>query len=520
MRQHAHPCLTLLRTACAWLALAWLNAPTHAQEPQPSAASTQQRSIFEYVQPRGPNYQRAALEVVGVLGLGFTEYVINHDLNSRDWDFEYTWSGLRDKLSPRGYSFDTNGFDTNFTRHPAAGAMYYWVARGNRLSVLESLAAAAVASTFWEYIGELRERASLNDIWVTPLSGMILGELTVQLGAFFDRSCDTVPNRVLGTVLGTVKTVHDALDSAQPLRDTRCDRYGLSRRGAHAFELAISSGALSTVAGPRVPVRIESRFELHTYSVALDTYGAPGTGTHHFSDGNITELVLRSSFAGERWNDFTLRATMLPFGVHTRSITPGPYGHEWVFALLTAMEYGVHRFGQWRSDTQLRDRYFELDVPGVSLAYRVLHGQTRLAFELQAGAAFVAVDALALPEYGALSGARPLPAVTRTDGYNYGVGVRLTPRVSVTHRGLALGFELSAMRARAITFGDRFEESIDYAGGNERRTLATGWLRIGPQHWPVRLTLHAEWLQRWGTLDAARARRAELSTRAGIAAVF
>jgi hypothetical protein len=509
----------------AVLALAALAAPaaTSGQEPlrltPPMAAVTREPPVFQYLRPPDSRYLRTVVEEVALLGLGFAQYVANHDLNSVDWDFSYSWTGLRDKLSPRGYSFDTNGFDTNFIRHPAAGTTYYWAARGNRLSVLESLAAAAIASTFWEYIGELRERASLNDIWVTPLTGMVLGEMTVQLGAFFDRSCDTLPNRALGSLLGPVKTVHDLMDGVTPLRQTRCDAYGLSQRGAHAFELSVTSGALSTVAGPRVPARVETQLELHTQIVALESYGAPGTGVRHFIDGNVTELWLRGSFAGTVWNDFTLRATMMPLGLHQREIH-GAYGHELVFGMLTGTEYSVHRFGQWGADTQLRDRYFELDVPGASLGYRLLYGETTLALELQASAAFVAVDAIALPEYGSVGALARLPAVTRADGYNYAVGARLQPRVSLSYRGLQLGFDLAAVRAQAITVGDRFEDRKDYITGNERRTLATGWLRIGPSRWPLRVLVQASWLQRWGALAAARAERAELSVRAGLSLVF
>jgi hypothetical protein len=513
------PIQVLLCGLCfAYAAIARADEPLRLTPP--TAATSIVPSICRYQAPHGPNYVRAVLEEVGLLGLGFTQYVANHDLNSVDWDFNYTWPGLRQKLSPKGYSFDTNGFDTNFTRHPAAGATYYWVARGNRLSVLESVVAATIASTLWEYIGELRERASLNDLWVTPLSGMVLGEMTVQLGAFFDRGCDTIPNRALGTLLGTVKTAHDALDSATPLRERSCDRYGLSRLGAHSLELSITAGALSTVAGPRVPTRFESRLELHTQLVALDTYGAPGTGTTHFIDGNVSELSLRSSFAGALWNDFTVRAAMMPLGLHARSIAPGPHGQELLFGLLTETEYSVHRFGQWSGDTQLRDRYFELDVPGVSLIYRILRGETVLALELQACAAFVAVDAIALPEFRALGSVRDLPAVTRADGYNYGLGVRLQPRASLTYRGFAIGVDVSAVRAHGITWGDRYQAHAHYASGNERRTIASGWLRIGPASWPVRLTLNIEWLQRWGALDGVHAQRAELSTRAGLGAVF
>jgi hypothetical protein len=486
----------------------------------PLEVARAERPTFEYVQQPAPDYLRASLEVTVLLGLGFAQYVANHDLNSLDWDFSYSWGGLRNKLSPRGYAFDTNGFDTNFIRHSAAGTTYYWAARSNRLSILESLVAAFVASTFWEYIGELRELASLNDIITTPLTGLVLGELTLQLGAFFDRSCDAPLNHVLGALLGPIKSLHDVLDDAVPLREQQCDRYGLSKRGSHSFELSVVTGVVGTVAGPDVPVRPWTRLELHTQITAVETYGSPGEGSDSFTDGNVSELRVSGSFARDTWNDFSLRGTIIPLGLHDRAITAGMRGRELLFGLLLATEYAVHRFGEWGASSRQRDRYFELDVPGASLQYRRLWGPTVLTLELQAAAVFLGVDALALRELRALPEPPPLPTVARADGYNYALGVRLQPRVSLSHRGFQVGAELAAVRGSVITANDRFEDRADFAHGTEQRVLAIGWASLGSERWPMRLMLHGSWLQRWATLAGARAQRAELTAAGGLLVVF
>lgn len=525
--------MIVLRVSALWLGLlmACSAATVRADSGQPmrlvpplaAADFDVERPSFEYVRPQPPDYARGAIEEVILLGLGFAQYVANHDLNSLDWDFAYTWNGLRDKLSPRGYSYDTNGFDTNFIRHPAAGTTYYWAARSNRWTILESLAAAIVASTFWEYIGELRERASINDIIVTPLTGLVLGELTMQLGAFFDRSCDLTSNRILGALLGPTKSVHDLLDEATPLREQQCDRYGLSRRGEHSFQLALLAGVVSTVAGPRAPARPWSRFELHTQIIAVQSYGSAGEGTRHFTDGNVSELRLSGSYAGEYWNDFSLRGTIMPLGLHQRSLNGEAgnlRGHELMFGLLLATEYTVHRFGAWPGPSRQLDRYFELDVPGAGLLYRMHWGGLTLTLELQAAAVFVGVDALALPVLREQPNPQALPTVTAAEGYSYGLGLRLQPYVRLSYRNLQLGAELAAMRASDITSNDRFAERSDYAQGSERRTLARLWLTVGPQRWPVRLTLQGSWLHRGGVLAGTRAQRAELTAAAGLSAAF
>lgn len=519
MLHFRHRTRALLLCSLVWTYSA---SPARAQSAfiPPIEVAQAERPTFEYVEPRAPDYPRAALELVMLLGVGFADYVSKHDLNSLDWDFSYSWGGLRNKLSPRGYSFDTNGFDTNFIRHSAAGTAYYWAARSNRLSILESLVAAFVASTTWEYIGELRELASLNDLLTTPMTGLVLGELTLQLGAFFDRSCDLPSNRVLGALLGPVKTVHDLLDEATPLREQQCDRYGFSKRGAHRFELSVVTGVVGTVAGPDAPARPWTRLELHTQVTAVETYGTPGEGTHHFTDGNVSELRWSGSFARSTWNDFSLRGTIIPVGLHHRAISAAMRGHELLFGLLLATEYTVHRFGEWEESSRLRDRYYELDVPGASLQYRRLWGSTILALELQAAAVFLGVDGLALPELRMMRDRPPLPTVARASGYNYALGVRLQPRVSLTHPWFSVGAELAAVNGGVIRSNDRFEDRSDFARGHEQRAFALAWLSAGPKDWPFRLVLHGTWLQRWATLGGAHAKRAELTAAAGLCAVF
>jgi hypothetical protein len=213
----------------------------------------------------------------------------------------------------------------------------------------------------------------------------------------------------------------------------------------------------------------------------------------------------------------------MPLGLHYRAIAQdqgGLSGHELLFGLVVATEYSVHRFGDWRGASRLRDRYFELDVPGASLHYRRLWGPVVLALELQAAAVFIGVDALALPETRAMPSPPPLPTVTRVDGYNYALGIRLQPRASLTYRNVQLGAELAVVRGSVITVNDRFEERGDYAAGSERRALGLVWVGIGPNSWPARLVVHGSWLQRWGMLGGARAERAELTAAAGLSAVF
>lgn len=516
--------------AIALLSVLWACIAGHARATPGSAtvesdarSELRESKALIYVEPEPPDYLRATLEEVGLLGLGFGHYLVNHDINSRDWDFTYDWKGFRKKLGATGYSFDTNGFITNFISHPGGGVMYYWAARSNRLPVFASFAYAATASAIWEYVGEFRERASVNDLLVTPIAGFVLGEATTQLGLFFDRSCDSTPNRVLGATLSPFKALHDAIDGATPLREAECDRSGLAQRGAHELHLTFSLGPLFAVAGPHTAPRMESRLELHTRVVAVSEYGRAGRGFDSFADGNVSELRLGGSWTSAEWNDFDIRAIVLPIGLHYRSLeasSAGLTGHELTFGLLFGTEYNVHVFGNTAEGTRQRDRYFALDAPGASLVYRSFMGATSLELELQSSVALAGIDPFALPEYLTRNSITSLASVTRVNAYNYAAGMRLNPRALLRRHWFEAGAELDATRLWVITELDRYPEQESHVPIGELRTRGSVWLRAGPRSWPLRFTLSSAILQRWGKIASTHAERVELRALGSIDGVL
>lgn len=91
----------------------------------------------------------------------------------------------------------------NYVLHPYAGAVYFMGARSNGYNFYQSLLYAAAISTIgWEFgIEAFMERPSIQDIFVTPLCGAVIGE------AFYRLKREIVANdyTLFGSpVLGTI----------------------------------------------------------------------------------------------------------------------------------------------------------------------------------------------------------------------------------------------------------------------------------------------------------------------------
>ena len=79
-----------------------------------------------------------------------------------------------------GWNWDGNNISTNNIEHPYGGAVYYNVARSNGLSFWASAPVTVAGSLMWELFGE-PVPPSLNDVIITSLSGITLGEATRRL---------------------------------------------------------------------------------------------------------------------------------------------------------------------------------------------------------------------------------------------------------------------------------------------------------------------------------------------------
>lgn len=495
-------------------ALSWTRE-AHADGSELSSA----RSTFVYRTPQEKHYVRAGVEELGLIGAGLGYYFIEQQQNSIDWALGYDWMSFRQKLTCEACALDTNGFDTNFVTHPLAGTLYYLGARGNRLSVLESLGYALTMSTLWEFLGEFRERVSVNDSIVTPLAGLAIGESTTQLGAFFDRGCDTGANRVLGAVFGPSKSIHDALDGAALARSMDCDEHGFTRRGAH--ELRFWTGVASVWPNVPGPALNELRFGLDAAVTHLDEVGRPGRGWVVFSDGNVSSVDARVAVESTYVSDFRIGAHVVPVGLYYRNIDASfgktLRGREAMVGLLVGSEYSLHRqvrpAGPW-------DRIFVVDAPASRFAFALRAGAVTLDVSLDGGATFAGVTTFALARFESGLEREELASVTAAHGYSHALGFALAPRVRLRLDGAELGFDARADRFFALRALDPTRVAHGMTPIYETRRRGEVWLSVGPPSGIARATFFADFYRRSGVAGEAQAEQRELGCGGRLEAWF
>jgi Domain of unknown function (DUF3943) len=81
-----------------------------------------------------------------------------------------------------GPRIDQDHWYWNYLGHPVNGAEYYLLARNRGLKWWQSFLYSTLQSTIWEFGPEaVYERASVQDLIITPLAGSLIGEARYQL---------------------------------------------------------------------------------------------------------------------------------------------------------------------------------------------------------------------------------------------------------------------------------------------------------------------------------------------------
>ncbi len=361
---------------------------------------------FRYEAPAESHRLRAVAEIGSFLAITLTGYAFKPSPTAV--------SGS--KLD--GVRLDANPFRTNFGAHPVAGAIYYQLARSNRLSAAESALWSVAGSAVWETI-EFRESASLNDLVVTPVGGVAIGAPLFELAAHFDRAPRSTIGEVLAWVSGLPKKATDAWDGARPRRGDPGD----------ALESAFTAGGGAVRQGGAW--RGLASLGLGWRLVRDAEWGAPGTGTHALLDAGVTGAAVEAAFSDRGVQDLSIRLSVLLAAVHARDLAEdGPARVRGVEALAGAGAGFMFRMHDWGAGLP-GDWLAVVELPALAAEGAWSAGFVRARASLAAAPTLGGVRSLALAVDPGAVPPEELPTVQNAYDYHFGVGAALAPAVEV-----------------------------------------------------------------------------------------
>jgi hypothetical protein len=436
---------------------------------------------FRYLEPQDAHPWRAAGWIGLELSLHMAQYLLTDRPPGPVYETAYTpW----DKLAHGAVSFDANTFQTNFLGHPFMGASMYQLARGSREPAWLASLYALAGSTTWELI-EFQEKASINDLVVTPVAGVALGEALFQLGAHLDRSPPSAMRTVLAWLTAPWKKVNDAIDGATPDRGAPDDTLE-----AHAW---IGGAAVSTAEGRRGEVRLAGGWRL----VRDVDYGTPGQSVRAWLDGQASGLQAVVAADDHGITDARLQSSALLAALYARSLDPAGHGLDLVAGVGPGFELRGHAW--------TRAGPFDLagvvELPRGALEGRWLAGPVRLTVRLDGALVFAGSRSFALDGDPGAAPHDTLPTVQQEHGYHFGLGgsLRAAAELAAGAARLSAAWRADALDGRANpdpTPGYHPSAQLEERW-NEAALLAAwrlgGWLE---------LSADAGWRRRWSRADA------------------
>lgn len=388
-------------------------APLAETSKVPNAAEAESERLVPESE-LGPDVLRASLEIALALGGATLWYVID-ERNVLDWDKP----SLEGRLTGEAWRFDNNTFGINNIAHPLTGAGMYALARGNRLGPWGSFAASLVGSTFWEFVIEFNEKVSVNDMLVTPVAGVPIGEFFHKLGTYVSSG---ERGGFLPWTLGISVHGHRVWDSARAEAPSAFDRNGLSADLFHDFRLAASVGVATpsdvfrgseeSLSSPLARVAWGGRL------ATLDGYLRGDARTTAFHEFGISDLDLALEVS-ERGLGYELWAQTILAGFHTQTSFCAP-ATEPRLALTTGV--ATSYFLRSLRSGGFGDRQGLLFAPGLAGDFRFERGRVRTGLDFVVAPVF---GSISVPAFGPFREAHPelrTKTILEKAGYGYTFG--------------------------------------------------------------------------------------------------
>lgn len=401
---------------------------------------------------------RSMLEASGIL---LASGIIYQFFNfSEDADFDYNWTGVKEKFSRKGFRFDDNHRKFNLYAHPFAGSAYYSIGRANGLSPLESMLLTFTSSMLWEFVAEFPEVSSINDQFQTAFTGPAIGEAMFQLGNYIRQGDGGILHQILGGILGP--SLHDWFDGFDVPRAQNLDEYGFDANYWHQFDFYthfaqnLEKNALGVQAG--LDLKLNTVRHAHEEGVMNEWRW----------ETLFAELAARFDLSRQERLKFMFYAKTIFAGIAAKDIRETEEGKRG-FSLL----FGPSSSFSLR-DGMLGDRVDSVGLVnffGKSLDITLFMDRLKINISMDLSASFTSISSYALEKYRNEIPHSVIKAALEKEGYSNGIGVASRGRAQIDYGRFSLDFMGAWVSTRSINGIERNQDEItDDLVTRERRS--------------------------------------------------
>lgn len=443
---------------------------------------------------RTPHYFRAVLEQGAILGIGTAYYWIRPEINKTDWDFP----NYATRMSNFKPTFDTNLHVTNNILHPMAGSFYYGFARLNGLSIPVSIGYSFVTSAVFEFFLEWLEKASINDLIMTPMGGFAPGEFFVHFGDYLHSAPKggKWTHQTTTWTLGLPHSLHKGEPFAPGAHELPPDDLGFSSYYTHKFQVLLGSARTTDDVGKlgqSTDLRVEAQM------IAMPGFLLPGRFGVTFTDGNFTEARLHGALGnglGLSVDLFFDAALAGRYGQHIAVVDGVREGRASMFAIDTSMRFSERRLGNHY------DAYAMAHLIGPAFKLWSVHGDFTAKLEGATHPDFATMYSLAFERFRGTFGDDGVKSYLKQKGSYYGIGWSGRLEGSLSYGPVELASRAFVGTYSSIDRWDRFDERVTRnLHQTDQVAELEAWVGVTTPRLPLHSRIYVQHFGRRSTMD-------------------
>jgi len=419
------------------------------------------------INKRNKRLGRAVIEFFTLMGYWQTRYWIVYSDYIEDWQFEFTFKDQLKRLhTSEAYRMDSNCYSLNWL-HSTAGAGFYTVARSNYYGWLKSLLFSTLGSAYWEYVVEWREVISFNDMIITPVGGLSLGEAMFQTSDHYI-SKKGLLNQILSLVISPISRINRWFDRKKApivLDKTGWGKYDIlfAYEKAYGSDTDIENNKLFHI-------------EFDNRMITIPEYGKKGEYEEHIKETLYSRLNIFLSYGKNGIEDFNIFTKAVFFGFFEQSVNKKREGYALTLGMGSRFDFYKKRAkskfdscefeiddGQsleLEEPRDFSDKYTIVNIAGPVLTYTFFKKDLRLQLHFEAYFDFALMNSFAINEYSKYFDISRVKTTLLYYGYYYAFGYTTEIGFEGEYRGLNFSGNFRYASYRSIQGLDRFQDEI------------------------------------------------------------
>jgi len=408
-------------------------------------------------------FWKAFVNMWFVLGIRGMHQFKNKDFWRIDPEYEHTWKDIRTRIySSDAHALDADKFNVNALRDPLMNMAIHLGARSVGGSFAESFLMSFAGSLIWETFGEYKDKISINDVFIQPFTGAVLGEVIHRMTDFLWNSQGS-DRKVLSLLMNPIGGFKKIFSSKVRDSSAEYDSLGFDASVFHNFEMHFGATTDQTT---------YLKFNSQIYH--LKNYLEATKRAKDFGAGDLTLSEIEGLIGKDGIEGFRLFVQTSLVGLHKQAITQTPGEEKSGYSVLVGLSSN-YEYSQLQYD-KFNDKLGVLNVLGTTVEFHYFHKGFHISTTLDVHGNVSQIKSASLDKLEATRyDLQQTKYVLETQRYYFAYGMNIQARATIQYKYFFVEAKFRYLKAKSINGLDRYQYVVadDFTDNDSRLFFET-----------------------------------------------